>query len=99
MVLCTADPARALAEIGRVLKRGGRLLFLEHVRSERRAVARLQTAVRPLYYVMGRGCHPNRDTLANIVSAGFTIESQRRERAPKTPPTENELLIGAARAA
>ena len=97
MLLCTvADPAVALAELGRVLAPGGRLLVLEHVRSERPRVARLQDAVRPLYAIIGRGCHPNRDTLANIRAAGFEVGAHRREIAPKTPSTENELLVGEA---
>ena len=97
MVLCTvADPAAALAEIRRVLAPGGGLVFAEHVLSEDARKARLQALARPVYYVMGRGCHPNRDTGAAIAAAGFRLDA-RRETAPKTPPTENELLVGVAR--
>ena len=53
-------------------------------------------AVRPLYAIVGRGCHPNRDTLANIRAAGFEVGAHRREIALKTPSTENELLVGEA---
>src|SRR4051794_6974862 len=52
MVLCTApDQQRALTEIRRVLKPGGRLLFLEHVLSERPRIGRLQRAAKPVYSV------------------------------------------------
>ncbi|MBA2348581.1 MAG: class I SAM-dependent methyltransferase, partial [Solirubrobacterales bacterium] len=79
MVLCTVpEPSLALAELRRVMRPDGRLLVLEHVRSERSGVARLQDAVVPLYGFMGRGCHPNRDTLAAIRAAGFTLDEHRR---------------------
>ena len=75
------------------------MLFMEHVRSERPRTARMQDAVRPLYGVLGRGCHPNRETLATIEASGLTVESVRRETVPKAPPTENEAILGVARAA
>ncbi len=97
MVLCTVpDVPAALTEIRRVLKPGGRLFFLEHVRAESAGKARLQTMARPIYRVMGRGCNPTRDTLSSIRAAGFDVEAHRRVVAPKTPPTENELLVGSA---
>jgi ubiquinone/menaquinone biosynthesis C-methylase UbiE len=73
LVLCTvAQPARALAEIGRVLRPGGRLAFLEHVRAQGR-LARWQDRLTPLQVRLS-GCHLNRDSQAAIAAAGFTIE-------------------------
>jgi ubiquinone/menaquinone biosynthesis C-methylase UbiE len=74
LVLCTIpDPALALAEARRVLRPGGELRFYEHVRSPDPAVAHRQDRyVRPWRWV-ARGCHPNRDTLAAIETAGFHL--------------------------
>jgi ubiquinone/menaquinone biosynthesis C-methylase UbiE len=73
LVLCTvADPGRALAEARRVLKPGGRLVALEHVRG-RGALARWQDRVTPLWSRLAAGCQPNRDIAAAIENAGFLI--------------------------
>jgi ubiquinone/menaquinone biosynthesis C-methylase UbiE len=73
LVLCTvADPGRALAEARRVLKPGGRLVVLEHVRG-RGALARWQDRVTPLWSRLAAGCQPNRDIAAAIENAGFVI--------------------------
>jgi len=96
LVLCTvADPARALAEIRRVLKAGGRLLFLEHVRSEDPKLARWQDRLRGPWSWVGCGCQCNRRTVENIRDAGFAIQDLRREVFPKAAPLARPLVIGA----
>lgn len=74
LVLCTVpDQGSALAEVRRVLRPGGRLLFIEHVRAEGSA-ARWQDRIEPVWGCVFGGCHPNRDTLAAIEAAGFEVE-------------------------
>lgn len=74
LVLCTvADLANAVAELHRVLRPGGRLLLMEHVRTSDEALAEWQDLVdRPWSWVHG-GCHPNRRTLEAIEAAGFGL--------------------------
>ena len=76
LVLCTvAEPARAIAELRRVLRPGGRLLFIEHVRGEGR-LARWQDRLNRPWRHVGNGCHANRDTLAALREGGFAVDSQ-----------------------
>ncbi len=79
LVFCSVgNPARALAEIRRVLKPGGALLLFEHVRSEHKAAARIQTMVTPLTTRMAGNCHWNRDTAQAVAQAGFEITDLRK---------------------
>ncbi|MFN2543758.1 MAG: class I SAM-dependent methyltransferase [Actinomycetota bacterium] len=79
LVFCTIpDPAGALAEIRRVLKPEGRFLFLEHVRAQQRRLAAWQDRLQPVWSAFGGGCHPNRDTPAEIERAGFRLERVER---------------------
>ncbi len=73
---CTIPSAEtALAEIRRVLKPGGRLLFCEHGRSVDENVARWQDRVNPYWNKISGGCNVNRDIPELIKAAGFNIDT------------------------
>jgi ubiquinone/menaquinone biosynthesis C-methylase UbiE len=72
--LCSvADPLAALAEVRRVLRPGGRLLFIEHGRSAEPAVAAWQDRLTPWWRRVAGGCHLNRPADELIRAAGFAI--------------------------
>jgi ubiquinone/menaquinone biosynthesis C-methylase UbiE len=97
LVLCTVtDQPQALAEIRRVLKPGGHLLFLEHVRSDDAKVAAWQDRLNGFNQFIAYGCHCNRATVEAIRRAGFTITSLKQEQFPKAPPFVRPMAVGTA---
>jgi SAM-dependent methyltransferase len=86
LALCTVrDQHVTLAEMARVLRPGGTLRFLEHVRSRRQGVTIIQDLLVPVWRIAVDGCHPNRDTLAAIEQAGFSVISMEYLRVPAGP--------------
>ncbi|HWM64799.1 MAG TPA: class I SAM-dependent methyltransferase [Solirubrobacterales bacterium] len=97
LVLCTVpNPAAALAEVARILKPGGKLLFVEHVRAEDAGLARWQDRLEKPWRFIGDGCHCNRDTVATIESSPLTLESVEQDQLPKAPPIVRPLVRGSA---
>ncbi len=84
LVLCSVrDPAQSLAEVSRVLRPGGRFVFVEHVAAPPgSALQRLQTSLRVPWGWVADGCRPDRDTEAAIRAAGFASVAVETFRAP-----------------
>lgn len=101
IVLCSVDDqAQALAEVGRVLRPGGSLAFLEHVRASTRGLALVQRALDATVWPwFAGGCHTARRTAEAIEAAGFEIERLRHLRFPDTaiPEPTSSMVLGLAR--
>ena len=96
LVLCGVDDQpRALRELRRVLRPGGRLLFIEHVRSDDPGASRLQDRLNWLNRLVVC-CDCNRPTLDSIRAAGFTVGPVEHTQLPKAPPFVRPAILGIA---
>jgi ubiquinone/menaquinone biosynthesis C-methylase UbiE len=96
LVLCGVDDQpRALRELRRVLRPGGQLLFIEHVRSGDTHLARSQDRMNGINrFVVGCDC--NRPTLDSIREAGFTVTRVEHTTMPKVPKFASPAIVGIA---
>lgn len=94
LVLCTVDDVPAVtSEIRRVLRPGGQVLVLEHVRSLDPRRARWQDRLHRPWRVFAGGCSPNRDTVAALEDAGFDTTGLTRFTTPEVAVTR-EWVVG-----
>jgi len=89
---------QGLAENARVLKPGGRYLFLEHVRAATGSLlGRFQDVIEPVHVYVAAGCHPNRHTEALLRGSGLSVESLEHSNLPMSFPTVRPVILGSAR--
>jgi ubiquinone/menaquinone biosynthesis C-methylase UbiE len=85
--LCSVpDPLKALEHMKRVLKRNGRLIFIEHGRAPDPRVVAWQERLTPVWRKIGGGCHLNRKVDELIAGAGFQILELKTSYLPGPRP-------------
>jgi ubiquinone/menaquinone biosynthesis C-methylase UbiE len=95
--LCSIeDPVAAVSEMRRVLRPGGRLLFIEHGRSDDARVARWQDRWNPVQKILACGCNVNRRIDALVEAGGFRLDALDRFTAEGAPRMFGEMYRGVA---
>lgn len=98
LLLCTVNnPTLALSEIHRVLRPGGKLLFIEHVAANNNPERlKWQKRIEPFWKILQCGCHLTRDTETNILQAGFTLKNINRQSMRGVPAIVRPSIWGIA---
>jgi ubiquinone/menaquinone biosynthesis C-methylase UbiE len=98
LVCCSVTSLNgALNEVNRVLKKGGRFIFLEHVAAKQGSSRRRwQNWINPIWMPIMGNCHLNRETEQAIASAGFMIRNIQRESMRKALPVIRPTIRGIA---
>ena len=98
LVLCSVqDLSGALSEVHRVLRPGGRFVFMEHVAAENRPDRlKWQRGVEPLWKKVSGNCHLTRQTEKAITGSGLKIERIERESIRKSNPLTRPSIRGVA---
>jgi ubiquinone/menaquinone biosynthesis C-methylase UbiE len=99
LVLCTVDdPREAIDEIARVLRPGGQLLFLEHVRADSQRLARWQDRLHRPWHAFAAGCNSNRATVDLLRESTLRVDTVEHDRWSWMPVLVHPLAIGSAQA-
>lgn len=95
-ILCTIpEPAAALAEIARVLRPGGRYLYIEHVHAgDDTLLGRVQDLIEVPHRYLAAGCHPNRRTEALLSDSPLEIERLAHFSQPRAVPSVRPSILG-----
>ena len=90
-VVCTftmcsvQDQPQVVSEMRRILRPGGKLLFLEHGRAPDADVAKWQDRIEPIWKPIAGGCHLTRPIASAVRDGGFAVNVMGELYAPKTP--------------
>jgi len=97
LVFCTIpQPEKAVKEMYRVLKPGGKMVFYEHVASSRPRIHAWQKRINPLWRRLACGCEITRDTRALFETAGFHFLQIRDFEHAKAPALMAPMIAGVA---